>query len=215
MGLDVVMIGLNEIRESVQTDAQMAAMVKWVQENVPEAQSTHIGEPEARVAEGNRVGAYSDLHVLRGLALRLETKGRAGLESATEEELSRDAEAFYQTDPPQVTRFTHLVDHSDSDGVYIPLPLAAPVTVTGTLQIDPEREPEDVNVSIGSSEALLAELDELGSVIGLPGDLGDMGEDAFEAAIATHRWPTAAYVWGVLHYYARESVRARTLIAFC
>ena len=30
MGLDVVMIGLDEIKEQVKTDVQVAAMVKWL-----------------------------------------------------------------------------------------------------------------------------------------------------------------------------------------
>src|SRR6478735_4444432 len=87
MGLDVVMIGLDEIKEQVKTDVQVAAMVKWLQENIPETHTTHIGEPTGRMSEGDRVGLYSDLHVLRGLALRFERDGAAALADATEEDL--------------------------------------------------------------------------------------------------------------------------------
>ena len=214
MGLDVIMIGLDEIKEQVKTDVQVAAMVKWLQENVPETHTTHIGEPSGRMSEGDRVGLYSDLHVLRGLALRFERGGPSALDEATEDDLQGETDRFYDAEPPIGTRFLNLVNHSDCDGVYVPLPLREPVTVSGTLKL-PGADEEAVNVSIGSSEGLLDELDELAPLIDLPGDRGSMSEAHFEQAVAEHRWPTAAYVWGLLHWYARESVRAKTLIVFC
>jgi len=214
MGLDVVMIGLDEIKEQVKTDAQVAAMVKWLQENVPETHTTHIGQPSGRMSEGDRVGLYSDLHILRGLALRFERAGTQALEGATEGDLQAETDRFYEAQPALPTRFIHLVNHSDCDGVYVPLPLAEPVTVSGTLKL-PDADEEAVNVSIGSSEGLLDELDELAPLLALPGDRGSLSEKHFEQAVADHRWPTAAYVWGLLHWYARESVRGKTLIVFC
>ena len=62
---------------------------------------------------------------------------------------------------------------------------------------------------------MLDELDELALVLAMPGDRGSLSEKHFEQAVSDHRWPTAAYVWGLLHWYARESVRAKTLIVFC
>jgi hypothetical protein len=214
MGLDVAMVGLNDIKEMVNKDAAVTAMVKWLQENVPEAHTTSIGEPSGPMSGGHEVGDYTDLHVLRGLALRFEQEGAAGLAGASEDELYALTEAFYRSDPPGDTRFSHLVNHSDADGVYIPMPLAQPVYVTGTLQLI-DRDEEQINLSIGSSEALLCELDELAPLIGLSGDLGSMTELEFEQAVAASRWPTAAHVWGLLHWYARESVRGKTLIQFC
>jgi len=214
MGLDVVMMGLDEIKEQVKTDVQVAAMVKWLQENVPETHTTHIGEPSGRMSEGDRVGLYSDLHVLRGLALRYERGGLPALEDVTEDDLQVETDRFYEAEPPLATRFLNLVNHSDCDGVYVPLPLREPVTVSGTLKL-PGADEEAVNVSIGSSEGLLDELDELAPVLAMPGDRGSLSEAHFEQAVAVHRWPTAAYVWGLLHWYARESVRAKTLIVFC
>ena len=175
MGLDVVMIGLDEIKEQVKTDAQVAAMVKWLQENVPETHTTHIGQPSGRMSEGDRVGLYSDLHVLRGLALRFERIGASALQDATEEDLQGETDRFYEAEPPETTRF----------------------------------------INLGSSEGLLEELDELAPILEMPGDRGSLSEKHFEQAVADHRWPTAAYVWGLLHWYARESVRAKTLIVFC
>jgi hypothetical protein len=215
MGLDVVMVGLNEIKDRVNKDVGVTAMVKWLQENVPAAHTTNIGEPSGPMSGGHRIGMYSDLHVLRGLALRFEQQGAPGLAGATEDELYALSEAFYETDPPAPTRFNHLINHSDADGIYIPLPLPEPVYVTGSMKLTPDDEEEEINLSIGSSEELLRELDELAPVIGLSGDLGSMTETEFELAVAETPWPTAAHVWGLLHWYARESVRGKTLIQFC
>ena len=215
MGLDVVMVGLNEIKDRVNKDAAVTALVKWLQENVPEAHTTNIGEPSGPMSGGHRVGMYSDLHVLRGLALRYEQRGAPGLAGASEEEFAALSDAFYTSDPPEATRFNHLINHSDADGLYVPLPLAEPVYVTGTMKLTAEQEDEEISLSIGSSEELLRELDELAPVIGLAGDLGSMTETEFEMAVAETSWPTAAYVWGLLHWYARESVRGKTLIQFC
>ena len=179
MGLDVIMIGLDEIKEQVKTDVQVAAMVKWLQENIPETHTTHIGEPSGRMSEGDRVGLYSDLHILRGLALRFERDGARSLDEATEEDLQGETDRFYDAEPPITTRFLNLVNHSDCDGVYVPLPLREPVTVSGTLKL-PGAEEEAVNVSIGSSEGLLEELDELAPLIALAGDRGSMSETHFE-----------------------------------
>jgi hypothetical protein len=214
VGLDVVMIGLDEIKEQVKTDVQVAAMVKWLQENVPETHTTHIGEPTGRMSDGDRIGLYSDLHVLRGLALRFERAGAQSLAGCTEADLQEETDRFYDAEPAVTTRFINLVNHSDCDGVYVPLPLGEPVTVSGTLKL-PGADEAEVNVSIGSSEGLLDELDELAPLIDLPGDRGSLSEKHFEQVVADHRWPTAAYVWGLLHWYARESVRSKTLIVFC
>lgn len=214
MGLDVVMIGLNEIKDAVRSDPAMATMVKWLQENVPETQTTDIGEPSGPMSGGHRVGLYSDLHVLRGLALYFERHGEEATLHANEDELYQSVEEYYDADPPRATRFVQLVNHSDSDGVYVPLPVPEPVYVNGTVRISGE-EDEEVSVSIGSSNALLVELDELAPLVGLAGDLGSMSETEFDRVVTAHRWPTVAYVWGLLHWYARESVRSRTLIQFC
>lgn len=214
MGLDVVMIGLSEIKDAVKTDAQMATMVKWLQENVPETHTTDIGEPSGPMSGGHRVGLYSDLHILRGLALRFEQEGAEAIRDATEDDLYAAAEDFFEADPPRPTRFVQLVNHSDSDGVYVPLPVPEPVNVLGTVKLT-QGDEEQVSISIGSSVALLDELDELSDVVGLAGDVGSMSVAEFEQAVLVHRWPTVAYVWGLLHWYARESVRGKTLIQFC
>src|SRR5258706_13887697 len=129
------MIGLDEIKEQVKTDAQVAAMVKWLQENIPETHTTHIGQPSGRMSEGDRVGLYSALHVLRGLALRFERGGAAALDDATEEDLQGETDRFYDAQPPVATRFLNLVNHSDCDGVYRPRPPPRPATASGNLKL--------------------------------------------------------------------------------
>jgi hypothetical protein len=71
------------------------------------------------------------------------------------------------------------------------------------------------SVSIGSSLALLRELNELQGVLGLQADMGELGQEAFERLVSEHQWPTAAHVWGVLRWYARESAGKKLFIQFC
>src|SRR5258708_22791652 len=108
MGLDVVMVGLNEIKDRVNKDVAVTALVKWLQENVPEAHTTNIGEPSGPMSGGHRVGMYSDLHVLRGLALRYEQRGAPGPAGASEEEFAALSHAFCTSVPPEATRINQL-----------------------------------------------------------------------------------------------------------
>src|SRR5258708_38291689 len=108
MGLDVVMVGLNEIKDRVNKDVAVTALVKWLQENVPEAHTTNIGEPSGPMSGGHLVGMYSDLHVLRGLALRYEQRGPPGLAGARGGEVAALSNAFFTPAPPGATRINHL-----------------------------------------------------------------------------------------------------------
>src|SRR5258708_20156109 len=159
MGLDVVMVGLNEIKDRVNKDVAVTALVKWLKESGREAHTSNIGEPSGPMSGGHRVGMYSDLHVLRGLALRFEQQGAPGLAGASEDDLYALSEAFYESDPPEATRFNHLINHSDADGLYVPLPLAEPVYVTGTMNLTAEDEDEEISLSIGSNQERPDQLD--------------------------------------------------------
>ena len=74
---------------------------------------------------------------------------------------------------------------------------------------------EKISITFGSCAGLLAELDRLNAALQLPGDAGEVGEDAFAALAEKHRWPTAAAVWGILRLYARESLERPGFIQFC
>jgi hypothetical protein len=147
------------------------------------------------------------LHFLRGLAVLVE-QDASDLRTKTQDELEEAAEAFYKRDD-QATKFEHLLQHADDSGYYVPIEFSKGTWVEGTIDDD------EIQISIGSSQALLRELDVLGPFIGLAGDLGDLGEETLIQQAEQHRWPIAAYVWGVLRYYARESVGRTGIILFC
>jgi hypothetical protein len=209
MGLDIVMLGessLKSLKEDPSSDSELSMLVGYLVANFPEAKSLDFKEPLPDVTEGHRVGTYSDLHFLRGLAVLVEQD--SDMSATTQEELEAAAEAFYKRED-QSTRFEHLLQHADDSGYYVPFEFPKGMWVEGTIEED------EVQISIGSSQALLRELDALGPVIGLAGDLGDLGEEELIEQAEQHRWPIAAYVWGVLRYYARESVNRTGIVLFC
>jgi hypothetical protein len=212
MGLDVVMLGkeaLVGMKADRTSEPELALVVGFCVRNIPEAAKIDVKEISELVRDGHRVGNYSDLHILRGLAVTRES-APAALESKSESDLNSAIESFYQQEN-QTTGYRHLINHADDSGFYVPLELPEPIAIEGI----PPGEDEKVTLSLGSSPALLRELDVLNEVLGLPGDIGDLGEEEFVRVTESHRWPVAAYVWGVLHLYARESVATSSFIQFC
>jgi hypothetical protein len=215
MGLDIVMIGAKSMAQTASEDLSLALTVNYLVRSIPDAAQVDIGEPDAALAEGCRLGRYAALHVLRGLAVAYDELGES-VRNLSEDQLESAIDEFYASEQDTPTRFRHLIDHSDAEGYYVPLEIGEPVGI----EYQPEREDDESDleaetVSIGSSLALLRELNELQGVLGLDGDLGELGEDAFEQHVSEHRWPTAAYVWGVLRWYARESAGKKLFIQFC
>ncbi len=150
--------------------------------------------------------------MLRGLAIAVDRLGH-GADVLTEEDFDEAIEEFYESGKSE-TGFPHLLHHSDAEGYYVPYTLPEPMVVTATVK-DEDGEDEETVISIGSSPALLAELDRLAPHLGLTQDMGELGEEEFDELAAAHKWPTAAWVWGVLHWYARESTRGMTFMQFC
>jgi len=215
MGLDIVMIGAKSLAESANEDLPLALTVNYLVRNVPEATKLSLGEPGEALADGHRIGSYSALHMLRGLAVAYEGQG-ASVQELSEDDLESTIDAFYARDDDAPTRFEHLINHSDAEGYYVPMEIGEPVGIEyRPAADDPDPEAGVENVSIGSSLALLRELNELQPVLGLEGDLGELGEAAFERRVSEHRWPTAAHVWGLLRWYARESAGKKLFILFC
>jgi hypothetical protein len=214
MGLDVIMLGGEGLTEAQKEgDAAAIVLVNYLVNNLPDGvKEIDLGEPEELLGFGQRVGSYSALHVLRGLAVAVDRLGH-GADVLTEEDFAEAIGEFYELGKIE-TGFPHLLHHSDTEGYYVPFTLPGPMTVTGAVKHQ-DGEHEEVAVSVGSSPALLAELDRLAPHLGLTQDMGHLGEEAFDELAAAHRWPTAAWVWGVLHWYARESTRGVTFVQFC
>ena len=212
MGLDVVMLGsptLREMKADPHAMPELRMVIQYCFKHYPQAGSVDIKDPDPIVVDGHRVGAYSDLHILRGMALAHE-QSTTNILDFSESDLGSVAEAFYAQDTP-VTGFPHLINHPDDSGFYVPFSIPTPMVVTGK----PPGQEEKVSVTFGSSVGLLEELDRINQLLGLPGDLGQLGESQFLALAEKHRWPTAAYVWGVLRLYARESLERPGFIEFC
>jgi hypothetical protein len=215
MGLDIVMIGAKSLAESADEDLSLGLTVNYLIRNVPGAASVELGEPDESLADGHRIGRYSALHLLRGLAVAYDGRG-AALQALAEEDLEAVIDQFYALEIDAPTRFQHLINHSDAEGYYVPLEIGEPVGIEYRPSVeDPEADDSVETVSIGSSLALLRELNDLQAALGLPGDMGELGEEAFKRCVAEHKWPTAAHVWGLLRWYARESVARKLFILFC
>lgn len=214
MGLDVIMLGGEDLKVAQKEgDAAAIVLVNYLTRNLSdEAKKIDLGEPDELLGYGQRVGSYGALHVLRGLAIAVDRLGH-GADVLTEEDFEEAIEEFYESGKTE-TAFPHLLHHSDAEGYYVPFPMSEPMTVTAAVK-DEDGADEETVVSIGSSPALLDELERLAPHLQLTQDMGELGEDAFDELAAAHKWPTAAWVWGVLHWYARESTRGMTFVQFC
>jgi hypothetical protein len=109
-------------------------------------------------------------------------------------------------------KFAHLINHSDSNGYYVPVDFAEPFSFDvasfsgdGTWKCD-----------VGSSHALLRELDELNKFLQVPGDCGQLnGSAVLDQRIAGDVFEEEKRVWGMMHWLARESVERNLLFEFC
>lgn len=212
MGLDIVMLGsptIAEMKADPSAELELRMVIQYSVLHYASARAVDIKDPSDLVAGGHRVGGYSDLHILRGLAMAIE-QSHPRLHDLTEQELEVIAESFYRQEQPTTT-FPHLINHPDDSGFYVPYELPTPMTISGI----PKGYDEKINVTFGSSVSLLAELERLNAALQLPGDLGELGEEAFVALAEQHKWPTATYVWGVLRLYARESLERPGFVQFC
>lgn len=205
MSLDLHLLGESAIRQIQQDPASRPAFSLLIGHGLqmfPEALGAlEVHEPPDWLADGFRVGVRQDLHLLRALAVAAETRPADRLAILTEADLLAVIEAFYAQDD-QATRFPHLVHHADDSGFYVPFDLPHPLAIEGV----PPGGDAEIVLSVASSSALLVELDELNAWLQCPGDAGELGDEAFTDMTMRHRWPTVAYVWGVLHGFARESL---------
>lgn len=218
MTLDIHLLGagaLRQLQHDPAAEPDFALLIGTCLQLFPEQIAGLTVDEVPEVVDGGfRVGDWRDLHLLRGLALASEQLPTGELASLSEADLEARIEAFYaQAD--QATAFPHLIHHADDSGFYLPFALEQPFSFEGLAPgDDPAREGE-VTVSVASSLGLLQELDRLNAVLALPGDVGELGdEDAFIALAEAHRWPTVAWVWGVLHLFARLSVQGSSFIKF-
>jgi hypothetical protein len=190
-------------------EPELRMLIQYCAREYPAARTVDIKDPSDTVAQGHRIGAYSDLHILRGLALALD-ESVSNINDLTESDLESIVERFYAKNSGEST-CPHLINHPDDSGYYVPFVVPAPMVIEGV----PRGYADKISIAFGSSVALLNELDRINTALNLPGDLGQIGEQPFILLAGKHRWPTAAYVWGVLRLYARESLERPGFVQFC
>jgi hypothetical protein len=164
---------------------------------------------------------YSGLHYLRRVAVHLAATGRLprpGNEEAPSDPLL--ARAYVDLDRPAkkgwfrrgglADRFRHLLDHSDAEGFYVPV------------DFDPVlRAPPEIGERVGSSQALVRELQELSEALQIPPDLDPEATELWDAAVHQGSGPTTWQQYGIESFTchrllraARQSVATRALLIF-
>jgi hypothetical protein len=159
--------------------------------------------PEGRQYE-ERVGGYGALHFLRRFAAHLEAK----------REIPPPCIGNPVEDPVLAVRyrrsggrFSHLIDHSDAEGYYLPIDFA-----------DVIEPPDDAGVpggAIGSSFALLRECEELARALGIPLDVSTEDVGNGDGSQRWHSYAAEARVCLVLHRAAATSIETGAAIVFC
>ena len=156
-----------------------------------------------------RIGRYSGLQMLRSYAAYIAVHGRPPAETA-EDSINAELNAMYNRERG-FEPFQHLINHSDADGIYLPIDFAKPFLYEapcfdgeGTWECD-----------VGSSPALLRELNQINQHLQMPGDWGELGgweavEKLCEGPFGNERW-----VWSVMRYLARVSAEKNLLFVFC
>jgi hypothetical protein len=122
-----------------------------------------------------------------------------------------DFRRWVRAQPNAEQRYRHLLEHSDCDGFYLPVDFPSPLQrvprsgMLGTLF--PRR------LSIGSSNRLLRELDELKALLRMPGDAGELPEEALDE-LCEEAPELPRGMWAVFRWFARESVHQNVALAF-
>lgn len=118
--------------------------------------------------------SYSGLHYLRRFAAHIDETGKPPTPGGDESSADPILQKYYAEDEKAKCKFHHLMDHSDAEGFYLPVDFPEPITA-----------PEDSEITggtIGSSQRLLAECEELAKHLGLPTDLDPESDAIWDAA---------------------------------
>jgi hypothetical protein len=117
-------------------DKEVAVQINDVLKDLYDLE-TNYAEPQDGEGVAEEIGLQEELHELRQIAAAFQ---------------GRTTDDYYEGRAQAGMRFNHLINHSDTDGYYVPVEFMQAFFVEET--------------SIGSSVSLLAELDVLGPVLG-------------------------------------------------
>ena len=210
MGLWVALLGIKSIRDIRQDPnnlPEFSLVLAHCRKCLRDASSLQVNEIPAALEGVRELGPGTHLLMLQGLAILCEASNAIDA-SANESDLRAASTVFYGAEQVPKSRFAHLVRHHRESGFFVPLDAFPPRLVKGYAR----NRSKSASTSVGSSYALLRELDELNAVIALPGDPGQLGEEKFARLALAHRWPHVARVWGELRMYARESIAGTAFI---
>ena len=171
---------------------------------------------------------YSGLHYLRRVAAHLATRGSLPLpgdDRAAEDPVLRGYHGRSESklrrlfklrapDFGTARKFSHLIDHSDAEGFYVPIHFDAVLAST--------RDTPPAGALLGSSHALVKELEELAAALALPPDLDPESEALWDAADEQGTGDTTWKRYGVVSFTcarllaaARASIERGAAIVFC
>lgn len=182
------------------TDERFASLEQAVSNSMKDAK-LNVGRNEDEF-EGESLGSYGNLHKLRGFAAHLEFKGDVPT--------SEDRDANYPLlrkiydGELSTKKFQHLIEHSDSDGFYLPIDFAEPISLVI----------EETLNSCGSTFQLLNELNQIGPV--LFGDaFGELkGPEVFWTLDDFDPFVTEKFVWTRLRWILRNARKNNLVVSF-
>jgi hypothetical protein len=185
-------------------------------------------EPTECESWGAQMFGYSGLHYLRRLAAHLDAGlplPRPGDENSSNDrvlaayfdDVMGKSPGFVARLVKRVPRFTrgfdHLIVHSDAEGFYLPQDFPQ------VLFSDDSKLPGGM---LGSVPRLLAELERVAAVLGIPESLHSQSEELWEAADTQgegdalwQRYGIESFSCVVLHEACRRSIATGSAVVFC
>ena len=229
MGLDLSVgiiadLGVND-PEGVEDFAKHFAFVRQLlrEEGLPQ----HLEPTDCEVWSAQMYG-YSGLHYLRRIAAFIDaglplpppgdnkSSGDAILEAYFDDVIGKKGnllQRLFNKKPKFARSFDHLIVHGDSAGFYLPQDFPS------VLFADDNELPGGM---LGSVPRLLAELDRLAEVLGLPENLHSQSEDLWEAADSQgegatlwERYGIESFSCVVLREACHKSMATGAAIVFC
>lgn len=145
------------------------------------------------------IGSYHNLHLLRGFSLYVEKESRPPTENERQKDYPlrrRQYEGEFET-----LEFPHLIEHSDADGYYIPLPLKSPINTKDGL-------------SIGSVQGLLEELNKLRNPLWQGSDATFKGPEVLWEIDDCDPFSQEKRIWCQLRWLCRNAIKFNLVISF-
>jgi len=166
---------------------------------------------------------YSGLHYLRRLAAHIwagNTIPEPGGDDASQDRLltryyasSGESLGWLGMRRPRGPRFDHLILHSDCEGSYVPVDFADPIATDILADI--------TGSSLGSSNRLMAECEQLAGWLGLPLELDPESDEVWDAVESQGEGETQWKRYGVesftclrLYHAAKRSIQTGAALMF-